>query len=70
MDSFFSNSISRYYINGPKKCQLELFVSLPGASDNIRLSDRGTLFVPFPFVKNFTNYGLITEFDLNGNVLR
>ena len=43
---------------------------MPGGSDNIRITNASTLFVPFPIVNNFTSYGLAAEFDLNGNVLR
>ena len=50
-----------------------MFAELPGGSDNVRISDQGTLFVPFALVNDyFPNkpYGLAAEYDLNGTVIR
>ncbi len=37
----------RFYLNGEKKGTKEIWADLPGFGDTIRLSDHGTLFVPF-----------------------
>jgi len=37
----------RFYLNGEKKGTKEIWTELPAIGDTIRLSDHGTLFVPF-----------------------
>ncbi len=63
-------NLNRYYLDGSNKN--EIFLELPGFSDNIKVTERQTLLVPFNIVKNFSlgEYGLIAEYDLNGNPLR
>ena len=62
--------INRYSLNGSSS--KEIFAELPGYSDNIKITSRQTLFVPFNIVKNFTlgSYGLIAEYDLKGNPIK
>jgi hypothetical protein len=38
-------------LSGDKKGKVELFANLPGFGDNIRLTDRQTLMVPFSAVR-------------------
>ena len=51
-----------------------MFAQLAGGSDNVRISDQGTLFVPFALVNGYFEnnkpYGLAAEYDLNGTVIR
>jgi hypothetical protein len=53
---------------------VEVFAQLAGGSDNVRISDQGTLFVPFALVNGYFEnnkpYGLAAEYDLNGTVIR
>ena len=42
----------RYNLAGAKKGTKELFANLPGNSDNIRLTDRNTLLVPFNVLRS------------------
>ena len=53
-------------------CKVEVLVDLPGFGDNLRLTERQTLLVPFAIVKNYDlgTYGLIAEYDLNGKPLK
>lgn len=45
--------ITRYWINGPKKGESEIFIdSLPGFPDGISSSGRGTFWVALPTVRN------------------
>ena len=39
-------------MSGEKKGVKEIFAELPGFGDTIRLSDHGTLFVPFALARN------------------
>jgi hypothetical protein len=42
----------RYYLKGPKKGDLEIFINLPGSPDNIRITEHGTLLVPLVMARS------------------
>ena len=67
----FSDYYFRYYLN-KNSSSVESLTSLPGLCDKIRLTDRGTILVPFVIVTNKTygQYSLVSEYDLNGKPLR
>lgn len=44
--------ILKIYVKGEKKGTVETFANLPGFSDNIRLTERQTLLVPFAITRN------------------
>ena len=47
------------------------FVEIPGGGDNLRITDKNTLLVPFEGVENSPlGYSLVAEYDLNGKPLR
>jgi hypothetical protein len=53
----------RYYVSGDKKGKTEVFANLPGFSDTIRLTEHGTLLVPFALVRYSKLFSLL---DLTG----
>ena len=49
-----------------------MLLNLPGHADNIRLTEHGTLFIPFALLRQsmtrqveLPKYGLLVEYDLN-----
>ena len=50
---------------------MELFANIPGGGDNLRITNRNTVLVPFEGVENTPQgYSLIAEYDLKGMPLR
>ncbi len=53
------------------KHKLIKFADLPGGADNLRITNRNTILVPFEGVENSPfGYSMVAEYDINGKPLR
>uniref|UniRef100_A0A914EMN3 Strictosidine synthase conserved region domain-containing protein n=1 Tax=Acrobeloides nanus TaxID=290746 RepID=A0A914EMN3_9BILA len=51
--------VTRYYLEGPKKDQREIFVeNLPGLPDNIRLNSHGNFYIALPSIRDPEKFDL------------